>query len=473
MSKTYKKSIVWFRQDLRLADNPALSEAIRLSESIVPIFIFHKSKPALGEASAWWLHHSLSSLEKSLNEIDSYLVIRKGEPEEEIAKFVESENIDSIFWNRLYQPSDIKRDKKIKDRYSKTTVDVKSFNGSLLIEPWNILNSSNKPFQVFTPFWKKLNREYIPPKLLPKPKKVVSPKLKLKSIKVKELNLLPKITWDKEFYNQWTPGETGAKKFLDSFLSKKVDSYQEERDFPRISATSRLSPYLHFGEISPKQIWLKAEKKLETGKSIEPYLRQIAWRDFAHSMLFHFPATTNKPLREKFSKFPTIKSAKSLRAWQEGKTGYPIVDAGMRELWVTGWMHNRVRMIVGSFLVKHLLQSWQKGAEWFWDTLVDADLANNTFGWQWIAGCGADAAPYFRIFNPILQGEKFDKQGDYVKKWIPELSELPKQYLHKPWEAPKAVLLEAGIELGVDYPFPIVDHQEARARALEAYDELK
>ena len=297
-------------------------------------------------------------------------------------------------------------------------------------------------------------------------------------IELSELSLLPKINWDSGFKSAWVPGEEGAKRELKRFVESDLFDYHERRNIPSVVGTSRLSPYLAWGELSPNQIWFAVQEKLKRAgvtsqEGSRVYLNEILWREFAYHLLFHFPETPTKPLREEFSRFPWADNKKLLRCWQRGRTGYPIVDAGMRELWVTGWMHNRVRMIVASFLVKDLLIPWQRGAEWFWDTLVDADLASNTLGWQWTAGCGADAAPFFRVFNPSGQGERFDTEGDYVKRWCPELAKLPAKWIHRPWEAPQEILSRAGVELGVDYPKPVVDHAEMRAEALEAYSSLK
>lgn len=462
-------TIVWFRNDLRIDDNPALAEAIKHSRPILPLFIWspeEEGKWPLGGASRWWLHHSLQALEKELEEIGLRLVIQSGPSLKILLKLIQQTQAKNILWNRRYEPYIIKRDSSIKLALAEAGVEVQSFNGSLLFEPWSISNKQGKPFQVFTPFWRKCLQQPIPlPITFPRNQIKGTPTID--SIPLPSLELLPKIHWDAGLEKQWKPGEKEAKKLLKSFLSNHVGEYAEMRDRPDVVGTSLMSPYLHFGEISPRTIWHSA-----TSEDM-PYLRQICWREFAYHLLYHFPATPAKPLKPAFETFPWKCNTNYLQAWQKGLTGYPIVDAGMRELWTIGWMHNRVRMIVGSFLVKDLLIPWQEGAKWFWDTLVDADLANNTLGWQWVAGCGADASPFFRIFNPITQGEKFDPDGTYICKWIPELAKLPKKWIHRPWEAPSEVLHSARVTLGVTYPYPIVDHAEARNQALAAFKEMK
>ena len=443
------KTLLWFRRDFRLEDNSALAEASK--DQVLPVYIHAPSKSA---ASDWYLHHALSHFQKKLN---GKLVILTGEPKKVLTKLISEHKINKVVWNRLYEPDLVKRDTEIKSDLKKAEIEVKSFSGHLLMEPFKAFNSTGKPYQVFTPYWKYLLTQYQHTAPLKAPKKIDF--IDAQGLSIEELKLLPKLDWADGFGEYWNWG-----------LSKENFNparYKELRDFPAISATSRLSPALHFGELSPRMIW---DKYLEGRgfNSVEPYLRQLGWRDFAHHLLFHFPHTVSKPMRADFEKFPWKKNKKYLLAWQQGRTGYPIVDAGMRELWKTGWMHNRVRMIVGSFLVKNLLQPWQDGAEWFWDTLVDADLANNTMGWQWIAGCGADAAPYFRVFNPVLQGEKFDAEGEYVKKWVPELREVPAKWIHKIWEAPEEIA-----KLAKKYPKPIVDLAESRDSALDAYSRLK
>ena len=473
-SEVEKPIIVWFRQDLRLEDNPALTAAIHTGRPVIPLFIWDLSKQpwSLGAASRWWLHYSLISLKTELKEIGLNLILQQSHsPLQVILSLAKETNANLVYWNRLYEPHSIASNSQIKFELEKLGVGVKSFNGTLLFEPWTIANQQQKPFQVFTPFWKtccKLGEPELP---LPKPQKAKG-LLNIQTTSIEELQLLPKIHWDTGIKKQWKPGSKEACRLLKYALEYVIENYAIQRDFPAELGTSLLSPYLHWGEISSRMIWHAVRQRFGFKDEVEKFLRQLGWREFAFHLLYHFPHTTDHPLREKFNDFVWKTDPEGLKAWQNGLTGYPIVDAGMRQLWHIGWMHNRLRMIVGSFLVKDLLINWQEGAKWFWDTLVDADLANNTLGWQWVGGCGADAAPYFRVFNPVLQGEKFDPQGKYVRQWIPELKNLSNQWIHKPWEAPQSVLRDAGVELGKNYPLPIVDHAEAKKTALETFSKI-
>lgn len=471
-------SIVWLRNDLRIVDNPALYTAASQSKQVYALFIYSPEEEetcALGGASRCWLHFSLEVMQKELSELNISLIIKRGPIQEALQETIRQTEADSLFWNRQYEPMDFHRDLRLKAALQKNGVNVEVFKGNLLFEPWEIANQQKKPFQVFTPFWKKCLEIGINDQCIQKPTKLSTKSKKIDSLQISELQLLPSIHWDSGIRTHWKFGCTQAVEKAKRFIANGIDDYGENRDFPSVEGTSGLSPHLHFGEITPRMIWKMALKDTDpkTFSQRQIFLRQLGWREFAHHLLYHFPQTPEKPLRDEFSSFPWNKNKKSLKAWQKGQTGYPIVDAGMRQLWETGWMHNRVRMIVGSFLVKHLLLPWQEGAKWFWDTLVDADLANNTLGWQWVAGCGADAAPYFRIFNPMIQGEKFDPQGEYVKRWVPELSGLPPEWIHKPWEAPGLLLRQAGVALGKDYPWPIVDHAKARVEALAAFASIK
>jgi len=477
-----RPSIHWFRLDLRLADNPALRAAIDHGGAVVPVFIWSPEEEAPwspGGASNWWLHQSLAALDAQLRAAGSRLVIRRGPTLESLRALVKETGADAVLWNRRYEPASIARDKVSKESLRADGIEAESFNAALLHEPWTIQNQSGKPFQVFTPFWRHCLAKPDPAAPLPAPKNILSPSKWPRSLALDELELEPKINWADGLRAAWQPGAAGATANLNRFLTKAFDEYSDQRNRPDVTGTSRLSPHLHFGETSPRQVWHILRKMAsKRGLPVErwrasQFLAEVGWREFAHHLLFHFPHTPTEPLRADFKKFPWRKDAAWLRAWQKGHTGYPIVDAGMRELWTTGWMHNRVRMIVASFLVKDLLLPWQEGARWFWDTLVDADLAQNTLGWQWSAGCGADAAPYFRVFNPLSQGEKFDPRGDYVRRWCPELANLPTEWIHQPDKAPPEVLQAAGVKLGRNYPEPVVRHAIAREIALEAFARIK
>lgn len=472
-----KPSIVWFRQDLRLQDQPALTAAIEKGGAVIPLFIWaaeEEGEWAPGAASRWWLHYSLENLQKSLAELGLSLIIRQQPTLEALKELIKQTGADKVFWNHCYTPYHMEKDTFIISELQKEGIETEQFNERLLFDPRTIFNKEKKPFRVFTPFWKHCLKSGEPSSPLKKPKKIKEnlPSFSLDSVELASLNLLPTIHWDEGIKNYWIPSEKGAHSKLKEDLENVLSNYGKNRNRPDLKSTSELSPYLHYGQISSRIIWHEIRNHFEDDSLVEPYLRQLMWREFAYSLLYHFPKTTHEPMYPKFEAFAWKKDSQKLHAWQKGLTGYPIVDAGMRQLWNRGWMHNRVRLIVGSFLVKDLMIPWQEGTKWFWKTLVDADLANNTLGWQWIAGCGADAAPYFRIFNPVTQGEKFDLTGDYVRTWIPEIAHLPDEYLHKPWQAPQEVLRQAGIELGVNYPYPIVDHAEARLKALEAFSTI-
>jgi Deoxyribodipyrimidine photolyase len=477
-------TIVWFRQDLRLQDNAALAEALKRGGAIVPVFIRDEAGEGRwtpGAASRWWLHHSLKALEASLHERGSRLVVARGEAIEVLRRLIRETGANSVYWNRRYEPAVIARDKRLKSALTDDGVEARSFNSGLLFEPHTIANRAGGPFQVFTPFWRHCLSLPVAEPIAVKQNRFFAPERWPASLEPDQLALLPRGKWDAGLYDTWTPGETGAQKRLKFFVQKLSSDYAERRDFPGEAGVSRLSPHLHFGEIGPRQIWAAAEAQSKASgvfpanAGVQKFLGELGWREFAHHVLYHFPETPERPLREEFLAFlwAADPGGKKREAWRRGLTGYPIVDAGMRELWATGWMHNRARMIVASFLVKHLRLSWAEGAAWFWDTLVDADLANNTLGWQWSAGCGADATPYFRIFAPVLQGAKFDPAGAYVRRWVPELARLPDAVLHAPWKASAEVLASAGVELGKNYPHPIVDHAAARAEALESFRRLK
>ncbi len=474
--------LLWFRQDLRVHDHPALQAAVASDAPVVPVYLWAPEEEgswAPGGASMWWLYHSLESLQEELARRGSRLVIRSGKTQQILKELIEETGARAVFWSRRYEPVAIDRDTRIRAALEKADVEVRTFSSTLLFEPWELEKADKKPYQVFTAFWKACGNLPDPGEPLSTPRNIPPLARHLRSEHLESLNLLPEVDWAGGFRKLWTPGESGALRSWKKFLKGPAAGYHKGRDIPGEAGTSRMSPHLHFGEISVRRMWHDLRNCIDArpGKgvvtSLECYLRELGWREFAYHLLYHFPRTPEDPLRRQFARFPWKRSSKALEAWQRGSTGYPVVDAGMRELWATGWMHNRVRMIVASFLVKHQLISWKDGARWFWDTLVDADLANNTLGWQWSAGCGADAAPYFRIFNPVRQGNKFDPEGVYVRRWIPELEKLPNRWIHEPWEAPDSVLEEAGVELGTTYPDPIVGHGEARTRALEAFAKMR
>lgn len=467
-----------------MQDNPAFQAAITRGGSIVPVYILDDAAEGawpMGAAARWWLHHSLAALDASLREHGSRLVLARGDSKTILNALVRTVGAGAVYWNRRYEPAVIARDAQLKIEFTAAGLEVKSFNAVLLNEPHTIANKQGRPFQVFTAYWRHCLGISVATPMKFTAAQLVAPTAWPKSLGLTALELQPKISWDEGLRQTWMPGEAGAVKRLRTFVSRPIDDYAETRNLPDRDGTSMLSPSLHFGEISPRQVWaaVKARSKASgifpVNNGARVLLSEIGWREFAYHLLYHFPGTPELPLREEFSRFPWAADpdGERLRAWQRGHTGYPIVDAGMRQLWHTGWMHNRVRMVVASFLVKHLRLPWTQGAAWFWDTLVDADLASNTLGWQWSAGCGADAAPYFRVFAPVLQGRKFDADGRYVRRWLPELAKLPTEFLHAPWEAPAEVLREAGVVLRKTYSRPIVDHATARAEALAAFKQLR
>ncbi|MGK0270097.1 MAG: deoxyribodipyrimidine photo-lyase [Cocleimonas sp.] len=482
-----KRAIVWLRQDLRLSDNTALHNACNECDEVIPVFIddsvdeeMSQSASALGSASRVWLHHSLISLNNDLQEQHSTLILKQGKALEVLQSLIEETKATHVYWNRCYEPEVIKRDELIKSTLKKS-INVQSFKGSLLLEPWEGLKQDGTPYRVFTPYWKAMTKDLVITKPLPIPVDFKAPKNWSSSIDLDELDLLPSTpipNWDEDMMSYWKVGESAAHDNFQAFLEDGVANYKERRDFPAIGGTSLLSPQLHFGEISPLQLFYIA-RDFETqnaqpenyshpsplvGNGIGHILRQLVWREFSHSLLYHFPQTVTEPLYEKYAPFKWRNSPEDLQRWQQGMTGFPIIDAGMRQLYATGYMHNRVRMITSSFLCKNLLIHWREGEAWFRDTLVDADLGNNTMGWQWVAGCGADAAPYYRIFNPLLQSEKFDKEGTYIRRWVPELSELTNKQIHQPT-----------MELAerCDYPSAMVDLKATRLRALDRFADLK
>ena len=477
---TTTTTIHWFRRDLRLRDNPALTHAAAQGP-VVCLFVLDDEdagRNATGAASRWWLHHSLIALASDLEELGGKLILRRGRAVDAIADIIAETGAGRVVWNRLYEPWSVKRDKELKAALNDDGVETESFAADMIREPWEVATKAGKPFSVFSPFWRAVQAQGDPPSPLPAPDAATFHHGDIPSDRLDDWALQPsKPNWAAEFAAEWTPGADGAAQRMAEFLSGPINDYKNGRDFPSLGATSCMSAHLHFGEVGPRQLWHATRSAMETGSVNDAagwaYLRELGWRDFNRHLLFYNPDTVTDNFRDTFDAFPWRDDESAFTAWTRGKTGYPLVDAGMRELWRTGVMHNRVRMVVASFLVKHLLIDWRRGEAWFRDTLVDADLANNVGGWQWTAGCGADAAPFFRIFNPVAQGERFDPKGDYVRKWVPELGALPNKYLHKPWEAPDDIRAEAGVVLGKTYPSPIVDHPAARIRALDAFKAIK
>ena len=472
-------SLYWFRDDLRLSDLPGLAAAAAQG-GVVPVYVRDielGNEWKLGSASQWWLHHSLDHLQKALEALGVPLILRTGDTKKTLCRLAKEVGATHVYCSRQYQPWAAALETGLHADLGAQGVELKRYPGTLLHEPESIATGSGTPFKVFTPFWRACNRAPLPQPPLPVPSLVPSTE-KLPSESLTEWALLPQSpNWAAGWEMLWEPGEAPASRALTQFLHSHVQNYGSGRDIPSEPNTSRLSPYLRFGNISPRQVWHAAQNaKLhepDLSEVVDKFLSEIGWREFCYHLLFHFPTMPDEAFNPKFAFFPWDEDSERLKAWQTGQTGYPIVDAGMRELWQTGFMHNRVRMVVASFLTKHLLLHWRTGEAWFWDCLLDADIASNACSWQWVGGSGADASPYFRIFNPIAQGEKFDKAGRYTRHWVPELANLPDKFLHKPWEAPASVLAEASVILGEHYPHPIVDHKTARESALSAYGTLK
>ena len=474
-------AIVWFRRDLRLTDNPALEAALATGQKLILLYLLEEAQAdstrPLGGASNWWLDKSLRQLARDISDLGGDLTLRRGRAEDVIPALMKQTKAKNIFWNRRYEQPARDRDAALKKRLQSTSVKVHSFNASLLTEPWTHKTGSGGYYRVYSPYWRRVEASYSAPPATAKPNRLMT--LPLPSEDIDSFNLHPKQPdWSHGFSPHWQPGEAGAHKRLKAFLDGPVSNYIDQRNRPDIeTGTSGLSPHLAFGEIGPAQIWRAVTNRIESAKAEEKnatvFLKEIVWREFSYVLLYHNEDLATENYNQKFAHMPWRTSKSDYEKWCHGLTGYPMVDAGMRQLWQTGWMHNRVRMIVASFLTKHLLLPWQLGEKWFWDTLVDADPASNAASWQWTAGSGADAAPYFRVFNPITQGPKFDQTGDYVRKYCPELAGLPTRYIHSPWTAPPIELAAARVELGVTYPLPIVDHKEGRARALTAYQNVK
>lgn len=469
---TYAPAIVWFRDDLRLSDQPALLAAVKTKRPLICLFVHDEGRScgrALGGAQRWWLHNSLAALSDSLRSAGGRLdILTAGH--DELPAIAAKLDAAEVFWTRRYNANQIAVDRRVKAGLARAGIRTESFNGQLLREPWELATKAGGPFRVYTPFWKASLAKGGFAEPAPAPKRLAAadwPSPAPERARLEDLKLLPgKPDWTGGLRAAWTPGEKGAEERLTAFLASAVAQYADERDRPDKSATSMLSPHLRFGEISVRRVLFAARhreaRNPAISRSVAKFLSELGWREFCHHLAFHFPDLATRNFQPRFDAFPWLSNKAHFESWRRGRTGYPIVDAGMRELWRTGFMHNRVRMIVASFLVKHLLIDWRAGEEWFWDTLCDADLANNAAGWQWVAGSGADAAPYFRVFNPVLQGEKFDPQGAYVRRFVPELEALPDVYVHRPWAAP-AGLAPSG------YPAPTVDHKFARERALRAF----
>jgi deoxyribodipyrimidine photo-lyase len=475
-------AIVWFRRDLRLADNPALAAAVNSGARIVAVYLHAPGEEgtwAPGAASRWWLHHSLAALDAALRTRGSSLTLRTGPSLQALLDIARETGATAVHWNRVYEPALVERDTRIKAELRRQGLQCQSHNASLLVEPWDLRTGQGGPYRVFTPFWRAAQARLVElPPLLRSPARLTPPDRAARGVPLDTLGLLPRFAWDQGLAAAWTPGEDGATERLETFCREALADYDTGRNRPDLAGSSRLSPHLHFGEVGPRQCFAAAQAlpgnpTPEAAHSAGSFVRELGWREFAYHLLHHFPHTTERPLDERFERFEWASEPEWLEAWQRGRTGYPIVDAGMRELWATGWMHNRVRMLVASLLAKNLRQPWRAGARWFWDTLVDADLASNTLGWQWTAGCGADAAPYFRIFNPVLQAERHDPGRAYLRRWLPELARLPDAWIHRPWQAPAEVLAEAGVQLGRQYPLPVVDFPASRQAALDGYAALR
>jgi deoxyribodipyrimidine photo-lyase len=476
--------IVWFRDDLRLADNPALREAAATGQPLCCIFILDEASEGLrplGGAARWWLHGALTALDQSLAGAGrgGGLAVHRGRADELVPHLAEQCGASAVYWNRRYGAAERRIDEAVKTDLRGRGIDATSFNGHLLYEPWTLTTGAGGPYRVFSAFWRAAAKVGPPLRPLPAPKRLLFKQAATSrvagALTPAELQLTPTAPdWAGGMRAAWRPGEDGAQQCLERFLDDAMPTYAAARDRPAQATTSRMSPYLRFGNISPRQVWHAAaaadaaRSDAQAYRSFEKFQSELGWREFSYHLLFHNPDLASRNLQAKFDRMPWRSDTAALQAWQRGQTGYPLVDAGMRELWTTGWMHNRVRMVVASFLVKHLLIDWREGEAWFWDTLVDADPASNPASWQWVAGCGADAAPYFRIFNPVLQGEKFDPDGVYVKRWVPELAQLPAAVVHSPWEATPEQLRAAGVTLGENYPERVVEHQHARQRALAA-----
>ena len=466
--------LVWIREDFRIENNAALSYATQNHDSVIAFFIYNNNDyDNKREAQKWWLSKSLENFKEDLLNYKINFQIVKGDELDIFSKIKKKDNV-SIYWNKIYEPDVISKGKKIRDLFIKNEINFKYFKGNILNEFQDVTKNDKTPFKVFTPFWRTAEKVYL--SLPPGKNYVVKKKSQIKSFFkncIAPNDILPKKKWYKKFDKYWKVSEKKSKDVLKDLIENKIKDYGTSRDIPSIEGTSKLSPYIKFGQIHVGTIWKKCNEIKSKGTGYRKYINELGWREFSHSLINYFPEFLKGNFRKEFNKFPWVKNEKFLKAWKNGMTGYPIVDAGMRELYETGWMHNRIRMVVGSFLVKHLRINWTEGEKHFRNCLLDFNKANNVAQWQWVAGCGADAAPYFRIFNPILQGEKFDKEGNYVKKWVPELNKVPSKFIHKPWEMELNYQQAINTLIGKDYPKPIVIHEEARASALNAFQSLK
>jgi len=468
-------ALVWFRNDLRLADQPALAAALDAGQ--VPLCVYVHAPEEEGDwppgaASNAWRHHSLAALDAALRARGSRLRIFRGPSLAVLQALAAACDAEAVYWTRRYEPAIERRDAGIKRALREQGLHAESFNGALLFEPWQLATKQDQPYRVFTPFWRTALAHWRDHPLLDAPDAIPDLEGDPDGIRLDILKLLPARDPDAPFLQHWTPGEAGAHEALEVFVDGALRGYRSGRDRPDRTGTSRLSPHLHFGEIAPWRIVaaLQARRSAATAADIDACMRELGWREFGHHLLHHFPHSSDRDFNPRFARFEWARpERRALQAWRSGRTGVPIVDAGMRELRHSGWMHNRVRMIAASYLCKHMRQHWREGARWFWETLVDADLAGNTLGWQWVAGTGVDAAPYFRVLNPVAQAAKFDPDGRYVARWVPELAELPLPARHAPWTDPGLAR-----RLAPDYPaHPLVDLARGRDGALAAWRSLR
>jgi deoxyribodipyrimidine photo-lyase len=457
-----------------LADNPALHHAASSGRAIVPLYLLEKdAEGRLGGAGAWWLHRSLKALHRDLAALGAPLVLRRGAPLETLLDLIGETGADTLLWNRRYDPHGSSTDRAVGRALAGRGISVHTTNASLLFEPDEVLNQDGEPFRQFAPFWRCCLARPEPARPLPRPRSLIGhPGVAGDTLSDWRL-ASPTPGRTSGICTTWTPGEDAAAARLADFIDERLAHYARHRDDLERDGTSRLSPYLAFGEIGPRQLWHAARRAAAATPGVDKFLRELGWREFCHHMLHHFPDLADHPLRPEFRQFPWLDDEPAWHAFTAGRTGYPLVDAGMRMLWETGWIPNRVRMVVASFLVKDLLLPWQRGEAWFRETLVDADVAINACNWQWVTGSAVESAPFFRIFNPVLQGSKFDPHGHFVRRWVPELSELPDRFVHCPWQAPADVLAGGNLVLGRTYPTPIVEHSWARRRALDAFERMR